>query len=211
MSFQLPTFDYENKYPLNHRVVGVDEAGRGPWAGPVVAGAVIFLTRKLPDDLKPLIRDSKTLSRKQREQAFELIQKYEGELLHFAPGEACVEEIDRLNIQQATFLAMTRAVEALPLRAQYALVDGNRKPPLTCPVETIIKGDRYSISIAAASIVAKVTRDRLMDSLHEQYPEYGWITNSGYGTKIHQDALQIHGITPHHRRTHAPIAKLLAA
>ena len=211
MSLQLPTFDYENQYPLNQLVVGVDEAGRGPWAGPVVAGAVIFFTRNLPDDLKPLIRDSKTLSRKQREQAFELIQKYEGELLHYAFGEASVEEIDCLNIQQATFLAMTRAVEALPLRAQYALVDGNRKPHFTCPVETIIKGDRFSISIAAASIAAKVTRDRLMDSLHEQFPEYGWITNSGYGTKIHQDALQIHGVTPHHRRTYAPIAKLLAA
>lgn len=211
MSLQLPTFDYENKYSLSQLVVGVDEAGRGPWAGPVVAGAVIFLTYHLPNDLKPLMRDSKTLSRKQREQAFELIQKYEGELLHYAPGEACVEEIDRLNIQQATFLAMTRAVEALPLHTHHALVDGNRKPPLKCPVETIIKGDRYSISIAAASIVAKVTRDRLMDSLHEQFPEYGWLTNSGYGTKIHQDALQIHGVTPHHRRTYAPIAKLLAA
>jgi ribonuclease HII len=212
MALLLPNFDYENAYSLMARIAGIDEAGRGPWAGPVVAGAAIFYNREdLPSDLRPLIRDSKTLSRKQREQAYDLLLKYEGDLLCFAPGEATVEEIDRLNIQQATFLAMSRAFEALPLGVDYALVDGNRKPSLGCPVQTIIKGDRHSLSIAAASIVAKVIRDRIMDTLHVQYPDYGWNTNSGYGTKIHQEALQSHGVTPHHRRSYAPIAILLAA
>ncbi len=211
MSIVLPSFDYERNFSTTGGVVGLDEAGCGPWAGPVVAGAVIFFTHHaLPEDLKPLIRDSKTLSKIQRERAFELLQKYEGEILHFSPGIATVEEIDSLNIAKASHLAMSRAMAHLPISPAHALVDGIRKPILPCSVKMITKGDRYSVSIAAASIVAKVTRDRIMDQLHEEHPAYGWNTNAGYGTKIHQQALRDFGVTLHHRRSYAPIARLLA-
>lgn len=184
-------------------VCGVDEAGRGPWAGPVVAAAVILDRERIANG----INDSKKLSSIKRSQLNNLIL----ESAETAVGIATVEEIDRLNILQATMLAMCRAVEGLPSAPELALVDGNKSPPLSCRTLTIVKGDAKSLSIAAASIVAKVTRDRLMAELAEQYPGYGFERHAGYGTPEHQRALAELGVTPHHRRSYAPIRKLLEA
>ena len=174
-------------------VCGIDEAGRGPLAGPVCAAAVI-----LPPDCDiPGLNDSKKLSEKKRETLFPVIQE---KALAFGIGWATAEEIDRVNILQATFLAMARAVEALPTPADYALVDGNRMPPLPIPGETIVKGDATSASIAAASILAKVSRDRLLRRLDEEHPEYGFAKHKGYGTKAHYEAIRKYGLLPEHRR-----------
>lgn len=174
-------------------VCGIDEAGRGPLAGPVCAAAVI-----LPPDCDiPGLNDSKKLSEKKREALFPVIQE---KALAFGIGWATAEEIDRVNILQATFLAMARAVEALPTPADYALVDGNRMPPLPIPGETIVKGDATSASIAAASILAKVSRDRLLRQLDEEHPEYGFAKHKGYGTKAHYEAIRKYGLLPEHRR-----------
>ncbi len=188
-------------------IAGIDEAGRGPWAGPVVAGAVIFPGLKIPDMLARRLNDSKKLSPAQREELFEALQTSDALI---GCGAASVEEIDRLNILQATFLAMRRAVEALPEPPDFALVDGNKIPPLPCPARAIVKGDGLSLSIAAASIVAKVTRDRQMAELAKQFPHYGWETNAGYGTKTHQYGLKVHGICVHHRKSYAPIQRIIA-
>ncbi len=175
-------------------VCGIDEAGRGPLAGPVCAAAVI-----LPPDCDiPGLNDSKKLSEKKREALFPVIQE---KALAFGVGWATAEEIDRVNILQATFLAMARAVEALPAPADYALVDGNRMPPLPIPGETIVKGDATSASIAAASILAKVSRDRLLRRLDEEHPEYGFAKHKGYGTKAHYEAIRKYGLLPEHRRS----------
>ena len=175
-------------------VCGIDEAGRGPLAGPVCAAAVI-----LPPDCDiPGLNDSKKLSEKKREALFPVIQE---KALAFGIGWATAEEIDRVNILQATFLAMARAVEALPAPADYALVDGNRMPPLPIPGETIVKGDATSASIAAASILAKVSRDRLLRQLDEAHPEYGFAKHKGYGTKAHYEAIRKYGLLPEHRRS----------
>ena len=175
-------------------VCGIDEAGRGPLAGPVCAAAVI-----LPPDCDiPGLNDSKKLSEKKREALFPVIQD---KALAFGIGWATAEEIDRVNILQATFLAMARAVEALPAPADYALVDGNRMPPLPIPGETIVKGDATSASIAAASILAKVSRDRLLRRLDEEHPEYGFAKHKGYGTQAHYEAIRKYGLLPEHRRS----------
>ena len=175
-------------------VCGIDEAGRGPLAGPVYAAAVI-----LPPDCDiPGLNDSKKLSEKKREALFPVIQE---KALAFGIGWATAEEIDRVNILQATFLAMGRAVEALPTPADYALVDGNRMPPLPIPGETIVKGDATSASIAAASILAKVSRDRLLRRLDEAHPEYGFAKHKGYGTQAHYEAIRKYGLLPEHRRS----------
>ena len=175
-------------------VCGIDEAGRGPLAGPVCAAAVI-----LPPDCDiPGLNDSKKLSEKKREALFPVIQE---KALAFGIGWATAEEIDRVNILQATFLAMARAVEALPAPADYALVDANRIPPLPSPGETIVKGAATSASIAAASILAKVSRDRLLRRLDEEHPEYGFAKHKGYGTKAHYEAIRKYGLLPEHRRS----------
>lgn len=202
-----PSFDLERLHSFP--VVGIDEAGCGPWAGPVVAGAVIFLEPEAVDQaILSLIRDSKQLSPARREKAYEHLTNLN--TIQYGIGRASVEEIDQMNIGQATRLAMQRAVHQLGLAPAVALVDGIRKPDLACPVVTVIKGDQVSFSIAAASILAKVTRDRLMVALDQEYPVYGWANNAGYGTTQHQEALKQHGVTPHHRRSYAPIAKLLS-
>jgi len=189
-------------------VVGIDEAGCGPWAGPVVAGAFIFLD---PDAVEKevlfLIRDSKQLSPAHREKAYGQLTALA--TVRFGIGQASVEEIDRINIGQATRLAMQRAVSQLGMIPATALVDGIRKPDLPCPAIPVIKGDQTSYSIAAASIIAKVTRDRIMADLHKEYPAYDWAKNAGYGTAHHQKALTLYGVTPHHRRSYAPIARML--
>ena len=187
-------------------VAGVDEVGRGPWAGPVLAAAVIFDATALPVDLADMIDDSKRLSARRRED----IAKQLPAFAQIGIGAATTEEITKLNILGATFLAMRRAVESLDTLPDLALIDGNRLPPLPCPARTIVKGDSVSLSIAAASIIAKVTRDRLMARLGARYPGFGWERNAGYGTAEHQAALKRLGVTPHHRKSFAPIVKMLS-
>jgi ribonuclease HII len=179
-------------------VAGVDEAGRGPLAGPVVAAAVIL------DDLKPIrgLKDSKVLTEKRREALFDEIR---AKALCCAIAEASVEEIDKLNILQATMLAMRRAVEGLRLTPAKVLVDGNRLPVLRVPGEAIVKGDATVKAISAASILAKVYRDRLCHSLHEAHPQYGFAAHKGYSTPEHLAALVAHGASPVHRRSFAPV------
>lgn len=183
-------------------VAGVDEVGRGPLCGPVTAAAVILDPARIP----PGIGDSKTLSLAKREWLFAAIM----EVAQVCVAHASVEEIDRLNILQASHLAMERALAGLRQVPGLALVDGNRLPKnLPCPGQAVVKGDAKSLSIAAASIVAKVTRDRLMVDLAQQHPGYGWDRNAGYPTKDHLAALLNLGVTPHHRRSFKPIHNIL--
>ena len=186
-------------------IAGVDEAGRGPWAGPVVAGAVILDAANLSPELLSGLDDSKKLSAKRR---VSLLAALESEAL-IGIGQAGVGEIETLNILGATLLAMARAVEALGVKPDLALVDGNREPSLGCAVRCVVGGDGQSLSIAAASIAAKVTRDGIMADLAATFPGYGWERNAGYGTKEHQDALERLGVTPEHRMSYAPIKKIL--
>ncbi len=188
-------------------VCGIDEAGRGPWAGPVVAGVAILPMDGLPDELRGGLDDSKKLKASRRQELFTVLQGH----AQVAVGVASVQEIDTLNILQATLLAMARAVENLKTRPGLALVDGDRAPRLVCPVRTVIRGDGLSLSIAAASIVAKVSRDRMMADLARKHPAYGWDHNAGYGTPEHQRALADLGVTDHHRRSFAPIRKIIEA
>lgn len=183
-------------------IAGVDEVGRGPWAGPVTACAVVLDPNNIPDGLN----DSKKLTATKREYLFvEINRSADVSLAHVS-----VEEIDQINILQASLKAMELAVAGLSKSAKFALIDGNKTPKnLSCPSETIIKGDSKSASIAAASIVAKVTRDQMMVALSQQFPGYGWETNAGYGTKQHQEGLARLGVTPHHRRSFKPIHKML--
>ncbi len=199
-----PSFEIEAEYAqqVGAPVCGVDEVGRGPLAGPVVAAAVILDPANAPVG----IRDSKKLSARRRETLAKTIR--EGAVA-WSVAEASVEEIDRLNILQATMLAMTRAVEALDPKPQAALIDGNRSPDLMIPSRTVVKGDALSLSIAAASILAKVHRDQLMQDLAQDYPDYGWAQNAGYGVPYHLEALRLVGVTPHHRRSFAPIRQIL--
>lgn len=179
-------------------VTGIDEAGRGPWAGPVVAAAVILDAENIPAGLN----DSKVLSEQVRESLFGTIM----DSAIVGVGIADVARIDRDNILQATFWAMTQACEALSSRPAAALIDGNRCPKtLSCPSHPLIRGDALSLSVAAASIIAKVTRDRIMRRLACSHPVYGWDSNKGYGTREHSDALMAHGVTVHHRRSFRPI------
>jgi ribonuclease HII len=200
----MPNYAFESRVlaRISGYVAGVDEAGRGPLAGPVIAAAVIFAKKRFPRGLD----DSKKLSPRRREKLYARIYEL---AVAVGVGEASVDEIDLVNIRQATHLAMARAVRALNPAAAFALVDGNDAPALPCPCETIISGDGRSVSIAAASIIAKVTRDRMMAALHELHPHYGWLTNKGYGTEEHLLALKRHGATPHHRRSFAPIHNML--
>ena len=183
-------------------IAGVDEAGRGPLAGPVVAAAVIL------DDLKPIrgLNDSKLLTALARER---LNVQIHAKALCFCIALASVEEIDRLNILQATLLAMRRAVEGLRLRPNKVLVDGNQLPRLKISAEAVIGGDAKVKAISAASILAKVYRDRLCQELHLQHPQYGFDGHKGYATPEHLAALKEHGVCPHHRRSFAPVRELL--
>lgn len=196
-----PDFSFESRSQLQP-VCGVDEAGRGPWAGPVVASAVILDPANIPEGLN----DSKKLSAKKRALLFDQIQQ----TAIVGVGQSSVAEVDDLNILNATYLAMERAIAALSTQPEFALIDGNRIPPgLKCQAQAIVKGDGRSVSIAAASIIAKVTRDRIMVALSQQFPGYGWESNAGYGVKTHQEALIRLGVTPHHRVSFKPIHKML--
>lgn len=198
----MPDFSIERQY--TSPVCGIDEAGRGPWAGPVVAAAVIWpQNAPLPVGLD----DSKKLKPAIRDRLFDHIMRH----CIVGVGQSCVEEIDQTNILAATKLAMQRAFDALPAKPQTALVDGNQPPILPCTTLAIVKGDSLSLSIAAASVIAKVTRDRLMEELSRHYPVYGFERHAGYGTPHHMEALRQHGPCPEHRQSFAPIRKLLKA
>lgn len=191
----MPDFAHEQRYEGS--VAGVDEAGRGPWAGPVVAAAVILSPGAVPAG----INDSKALSASKREAIYQAIMAQ----CDVGVGVVEAEVIDRINILEATKQAMQQAVSGLAICPQVALVDGNQPPQLPCEVVPVIRGDAASLSIAAASIVAKVTRDRMMQTLHHQFPAYGWANNAGYGTKQHREAIALHGVTPHHRKSFKPV------
>ncbi|WP_019833862.1 ribonuclease HII [Sphingomonas sp. PR090111-T3T-6A] len=197
-----PSFRYERDHP--EPCAGVDEAGRGPLAGPVVAAAVILDRRRVPRG----IDDSKKLSEAAREGLYDRIVRSS---TGWGVGIVDVEEIDRLNIYHATMLAMNRAVDALGVDPGMVLVDGNALPKWRHPATAIVSGDALSRSIAAASIIAKVTRDRMMLDYDGQYPGYGWRQNKGYGTAEHRAALIELGPTPLHRRSFAPVAQLVLA
>jgi ribonuclease HII len=199
-----PDFSFEQAARANGfgQICGIDEAGRGPWAGPVVAAAVILDHAHIPNGLD----DSKRLSEARREALFDPILQS----ARVGIGIADVEQIDRDNILAATLWAMGEAVRSLTIAPTLALVDGNRAPMLSCKVQTIVCGDARCLSIAAASIVAKVTRDRLMARLDCDFPIYGFARHKGYGTAAHREALLRHGPCPHHRKSFAPIARLLA-
>ena len=189
-------YSIENEYREKgfNIICGVDEAGRGPLAGPVYAAAVI-----LPEHLQiPGLTDSKKLTVKKRRELFPIIQE---QAIAYGIGLASESEIDEINILQATFLAMGRALEQLSVRPALALIDGNRETDFGLPVKTVVKGDSLSANIAAASILAKVTRDNLMLELAQQYPEYGFDIHKGYGTKAHYEALRTYGPCPIHRRS----------
>lgn len=193
--------DLSREVALGGRVAGVDEVGRGPLCGPVVAAAVILDPRNLPPGLAGL-DDSKRLTPARRDHYAALLKT----CASVGIGAASVVEIDRLNILQASLLAMRRALAALPETPDAALVDGNRAPAgLAFPVRTLVKGDSLSLSIAAASVIAKVVRDRAMLRLDRRHPGYGWDHNAGYGTAEHLAALRRLGVTPHHRRSFAPV------
>lgn len=214
----LAAFDASFGVPL----CGIDEVGRGPLVGPVVAACAYIPAEKLSHPVWKAVNDSKKLSPQKREYLFEIIK----DQCVYAVAESSAEEIDRLNIHHATLLAMKRAYDAMlssrpELQAEWrylrsldcardddqghiALIDGKFAPILPCKTQTVVKGDATSLSIAAASILAKVTRDRMMARLHEEFPHYGWATNAGYGTAVHIEGIARYGITPHHRKSFAP-------
>ena len=205
----MPDFRIERR--CTGLICGVDEAGRGPLAGPVVAAAVVLDPRRFPKSLRDGLDDSKVLSSEQRETCYRALRRCADRgTARIAVAAASVPEIDRINILRAALLAMARAVAGLGVRPDMALVDGNIAPPLGCAVQTVVKGDALSFSIAAASVIAKVTRDRIMRSLAPRYPVYRWETNVGYATLDHGEAIRRFGVTRHHRRSFAPVRLALA-
>ncbi|WP_212522972.1 ribonuclease HII [Actibacterium sp. MT2.3-13A] len=204
MTRPVPDFSFETAARARgaRAVAGVDEVGRGPWAGPVTAAAVVLDPADIPEGLN----DSKALTARRREALYDhLMARAQVSIAH-----ASVEEIDEMNILAASHLAMRRAIAGLSVSPDHLLIDGNRLPhDLPCGAEAIVKGDARSVSIAAASIVAKVCRDRLMVDLAQQHPGYGWESNAGYGTKAHAEALRNLGVTPHHRRSFKPVHNIL--
>ncbi len=206
---EMPSFRHERK--IGGLVAGIDEAGRGPLAGPVVAACVALDIERTPRKLKAALDDSKQLTREEREEAFGLLAAARDEgIVRVGVGAASVGEIDRINILQATFLAMRRALFRLPVQPDHVLIDGDRIPrELPCPATALVGGDGLSFSIAAASIIAKVLRDRAMHRLANRYPGFGWITNVGYATEEHTQAIAKLGASPHHRLSFAPCAQFV--
>ena len=205
----MPDFCLENK--CQGIVCGIDEAGRGPWVGNVVAGAVVILDHNLSPELLNNLNDSKKLSKAKREYLYTLLRQAEADgLVKIGVGEATPREIDQYNILQATFMAMRRAVENLNIKPTISLIDGNRVPKdFPTNVQTVIKGDAKSYSISAASIIAKVWRDKEMEELARQYPYYGFEKNAGYGTKDHIEGIKKYGIIAEHRTSYRPIKEYL--
>lgn len=205
----MPDFELENE--VKGVVAGVDEAGRGPWVGPVVAGCAVFLSREVDEWLLANLNDSKKIAKKKREKLYELIlaEATKGNML-IGVGEVSAREIDEVNILNATFLAMKRAVDNAGVFPDMVLVDGNRVPRgIEFPVKVVVKGDAKSYSVSAASILAKVYRDRLMENMAKIYQGYGFEKNAGYGTKEHIAGLRKFGVTPEHRRSYAPVKEFL--
>jgi len=211
----MPSFRYEMQWEGTGvvRIGGIDEVGRGPLAGPVTAAVAVIDRSLAKRKLLRMIDDSKKLTLEEREEAYEAMLA--SGAVRYALGEASVDEIDRINILQATFLAMRRALQGMTARQDIGqldmvLIDGDRVPPdLGCRAETIVGGDARSYSIAAASIIAKVTRDRYMHALSVSFPGYGWETNRGYRSPEHLEALNRLGPTPHHRRSFSPVTRVL--
>tara|TARA_B100001559_G_scaffold8736_1_gene7789 strand:+ start:217 stop:828 length:612 start_codon:yes stop_codon:yes gene_type:complete len=201
----LPSFSLENKLintGLNF-IAGTDEVGRGAWAGPVTAAAVILNPKKIPNG----INDSKKLTKNKRNR---LSDEIIATSISYSVIHISVFEIDKINILEASMLAMRNAALSLDKTPSHILVDGNKIPTkLNCPATAIVKGDNLSLTIAAASILAKVARDQIMEDLAQDFPKYGWETNVGYGTKAHIQGISQYGITPHHRRSFKPIHKML--
>lgn len=199
----MPDFELEDMH--EGPVFGLDEVGRGPLAGPVVAACVY-----IPKEANALpfiseLKDSKKIAKPKLEKLYALITEHcEWQVTEISP-----QEVDEINVLQASLKAMKFSLEAMATRPAFALVDGNKLPQLSCAAETVIKGDNKSYSIAAASIVAKVTRDRIMKALHNEFPHYGWDSNVGYGAKVHMVGINQHGITEHHRKSYAPIKNYL--
>ena len=207
----MSTLEIEKSLGLNGLIAGFDEAGRGPWCGPVVAACVCWPELQVPTELANTINDSKKLTAKKREALYPKIMASNAII---GVGQASAEEIDEINILQASFLAMHRALEQVRsngFNPIFGLIDGNRLPKWDIPCQAIIGGDGKSLSIGAASIIAKVTRDRLMADLAKEFPAYGWERNAGYGTAEHIRALQELGPTIHHRKSYAPIKKILSS
>lgn len=201
----MPDFEFENA--IDGLVCGIDEVGRGPLAGPVVAACVY-----VPDEIRLLpfieqIQDSKTLSKGKLLTLYALVTQH----CTYGIGQCSPAEIDEMNILQASLEAMRRAYADMGLGCVHALVDGNKLPKLPCSAQAVVKGDNKSVSIAAAAIVAKVTRDRYMAKLAVEFPYYGWERNAAYPSKEHREALLVHGITPHHRKSFAPVRRVLSA
>ena len=187
-------------------ICGIDEVGRGPLAGPVVAACVLIKEEYIDDPLWNQVTDSKKLTSKKREALFDPIR----ERVCYGLAEISPSEIDTLNIHHATLKAMHRAFQTMKATAVKALIDGKFVPPgLPCPAQAVVKGDSKHVQIAAASIIAKVHRDRLMAQLHQEHPHYGWAQNAGYGTAEHLEGIRLHGITPHHRKSFAPVKNSL--
>lgn len=208
--YPMPDFAYEKACQTSGLIFGLDEAGRGPWCGPVVAACVCWPDQQIPPELAASINDSKKLSAKKREKLFPLIMSSNALV---GIGQASAQEIDDINILQASFLAMKRALDdviAKGYHPAFALIDGNKLPKWQLPMHSIVGGDAKSLSIAAASIIAKVTRDKIMTELSHDYPQYDWDKNAGYGTRAHILALQQFGVTPHHRKTYAPVRAVLS-
>lgn len=203
--------DYTLESDLKGPVAGVDEAGYGPWAGPVMAAAVILDIQTFPSSLLKALDDSKKLSKSKRESLFQGLYQHQNISCWIGVGEASPQEIDTINIRQATLKAMERAIAHLSsfCAPSSILVDGINIPKVSTPCQTVIKGDSRSFSIAAASIIAKVSRDKIMTKLSLAYPSYGWEKNAGYGTQWHHRALEKYGVTPHHRQTYKPIQEIL--
>lgn len=205
----VPDFNIEKSLGLNGLIAGFDEAGRGPWCGPVVAACVCWPDLQVPEELANAINDSKKLTAKKREALYPKIMTSNAIV---GVGQASAEEIDEMNILQASFLAMHRALDEVRVKGYnpiFGLIDGNRLPKWDIPCQAVIGGDGKSLSIGAASIIAKVVRDRLMTDLAKEFPAYGWERNAGYGTAEHIQALKEYGPTIHHRKSYAPIKKIL--
>lgn len=205
----MPDFLLEDSF--DGMCAGVDEAGRGPWVGPVVAGCAVFLSRDVDERLLQQLNDSKKLTKKKREMLYDLLleEQKKGTML-LGIGSASAQEIDDINILNASFLAMKRAIMTAGAKPEMVLVDGNREPKdFGFKTKAVIKGDAKSYSISAASILAKVYRDRLMEDMAKEYPEYGFEKNAGYGTKAHIEGLKKYGVTPQHRKSYAPIKEFL--
>lgn len=208
----MPSFEKEASFSPK-LVMGVDEVGYGAWAGPVMVGVAALDLAMIPVELQKLIQDSKVLSQQQRERIYEMLLCYAGRGVYFCVHEASNQEVDEFNVKRATHRAITRAVDSLLKEYSHLpwgaiLVDGLHAPSLPLLTECVVDGDHKCLSIAAASILAKVKRDQLMKSLSDVYPGYGWETNVGYGTKLHQEGLRRQGITPYHRVSYKPLQVL---